>query len=311
MTSADNPHIEPYLHHLRFERRLSENTCSAYERDIRRFAEFSEQHSVVSFLDVTPALVRLYAGSLFRKGLSGRSIRRELSALRGLYTYLIREGIAQANPALGISAPKSNHILPEFLDIEQIARLLTIAPDSVLAIRDRAILELFYSSGLRLSELANLVITDIDWGQASVRVLGKGNKMRVVPVGRMAMSALREWLKARVKCGVLATETSLFVGQSGRSLGVRAIQLRVDHWAKKMGLDSNVHPHMFRHSFASHLLESSGDLRAVQELLGHVDISSTQIYTHLDFQHLADVYEKAHPRASRTKGKQASQDKGS
>lgn len=303
MSLQESPYIESYLHHLRFERRLSENTCTAYERDIKRFAEFAGQQSLVSLLDATPALVRFYAGSLFRNGLSGRSIRRELSALRGLYAYLIREGIAQANPALGISAPKSTDVLPEFLDVDQIARLLTIAPDSILAIRDRAILELFYSSGLRLSELANLVMTDIDWGQASVRVLGKGNKTRVVPVGRMAMSALREWLKVRADCGTATTELSLFVGQSGRPLGVRAIQLRVDYWAKKMGLDSKVHPHMFRHSFASHLLESSGDLRAVQELLGHVDISSTQIYTHLDFQHLADVYEKAHPRASRGKGK--------
>lgn len=303
MTLQDSHYIESYISHLRFERRLSANTYSAYERDINRFAEFAAQHAIVSFLDVTPTLVRLYAGSLFRNGLSGRSIRRELSALRGFYVYLIREGKAQTNPALGISAPKLNQQLPEFLDIEQIAQLLNIAPDSFLAIRDRAILELFYSSGLRLSELANLVIMDVDWGQATVRVVGKGSKTRVVPVGRMAMSALRSWLEARAGCVPAMTESALFVGQSGRPLGVRAIQLRVDYWTSKTGLDTNVHPHMFRHSFASHLLESSGDLRAVQELLGHVDISSTQIYTHLDFQRLADVYEKAHPRASRSKNK--------
>lgn len=292
--------IEAFIDHLRFERRLSPRTCFSYARDLRQFAAFLEQlQNAPSLEKVTPALVRLYVGFRFRHGVAGRSIRRELSAIRGLYHHLIREGLTQSNPANGISAQRSDQSLPEVLDIEQVARLVSIAPTSVIARRDRAILELFYSSGLRLSELAGLSLADLDWSQSLVRVLGKGNKTRVVPVGRMARSALEDWLAVRAGLSPASDEVALFLGQRGKRLGARAIQLRVDYWGKVAGVDRKVHPHMFRHSFASHLLESSGDLRAVQELLGHADISTTQIYTHLDFQHLANVYEQAHPRAHR------------
>lgn len=300
MNTSTAGQVEAYIDHLRFERRLSPLTCLSYKRDLHLFTTFlSRQQNAPPLEQVTPSQVRLYVGFRFRGGMAGRSIRRELSAIRGLYRYLVREGHSEVNPALGISAPRSGSSLPEVLDIEQVTRLVTIAPTSALALRDRAILELFYSSGLRLGELARLSLADIDWSQGSVRVLGKGNKTRVVPVGRMARSAIQDWLVVRAELAPATNEVALFLGRSGKRLGARAIQLRVDYWGKVAGVDRKVHPHMFRHSFASHLLESSGDLRAVQELLGHADISTTQIYTHLDFQHLANVYEQTHPRARR------------
>jgi integrase/recombinase XerC len=245
--------------------------------------------------------VRAFAGKRFRSGLSGRSVRRELSAVRGLYAYLIREKVLFVNPALGVGAPKSAKRLPSVLDVDQTGRLMEIEGEDPLAFRDKAILELFYSSGLRLSELSRLNVVDIDWNDRSVAVVGKGSKVRLVPVGRMAMKALNDWLLARQTLLKSEDEVALFVGMSGRRLGERAIQLRIDLRSKEQGLDQHVHPHMLRHSFASHLLESSGDLRAVQELLGHADISTTQIYTHLDFQHLVSVYERAHPRSKKQK----------
>lgn len=223
-------------------------------------------------------------------------MQRSLSALRTFFRFLLREGLVKANPAQGISAPKADKALPATLDVDQVAQLLNAPASSPLERRDHAILELFYSSGLRLAELANLRLTDVDMRDATVRVTGKGNKTRVIPVGKAALASLQQWLATRSTLAT-AEEQALFVNQRGKHLSVRQIQERVKAWAKRRGLPVHVHPHMLRHSFASHVLESSGDLRAVQELLGHADIATTQVYTHVNFQQLAQVYDKAHPRA--------------
>jgi integrase/recombinase XerC len=302
MTTQTSSLIERYIDHLTYERRLSKESCHAYSRDLTNFTTFlNDQLDSPALQAVTPAELRLYVGFRFRKGLSGRSIRRELSAIRGLYRYLIREGLSESNPALGVTAPRSQTSLPKVLDVEQMEALLNFEPVTPLDKRDRAILELLYSSGLRLSELASLSLSDLDWSQSSVHVLGKGSKERLVPVGRKAREALKVWLEARSELSPKEGEEALFIGQGGRRLGARAIQLRVEQWCRHAQIDRAVHPHMFRHSFATHLLESSGDLRAVQELLGHADITTTQVYTHHDLRYLTQVYEETHPRARRGK----------
>ena len=224
-------------------------------------------------------------------------------AARTFYNFLLREGACQCNPAAGVRAPKVKKRLPTTLDADQMGRLLEFRADGTLSTRDKALMELFYSSGLRLSELVGLDLCALALADRTVRVLGKGAKTRVVPMGRFAVAAIRQWLTERSALLNAAQAAdpagALFVGRSGRRLTARAVQLRVEIWARRQGLGVHVHPHMFRHSFASHLLESSGDLRGVQELLGHADIGTTQIYTHLNFQHLAKVYDAAHPRARR------------
>ena len=242
--------------------------------------------------------MRVFAARAHAGGLGPRSVQRRLSATRGFFGYLVREGAAASNPAMDIRAPKAARRLPGTLDVDQIAQLLEAPRGDALALRDRAIMELFYSSGLRLAELVGLAITDVDLADRTVRVLGKGSKTRIVPVGRKACDALRVWLRERGALAVI-DETALFVGRNGARLKPRAIQLRVAQWARRAGLPSRVYPHLFRHSFATHLLESSKDLRGVQELLGHADISTTQVYTHLDFAHLARTYDASHPRAKR------------
>jgi integrase/recombinase XerC len=248
--------------------------------------------------------VRAFAAAEHAGGIAPRSIQRRLSAVRTFYEYLMREGHAKNNPALEVRAPKTKKRLPATLDADQMARLLDFRASDSLSARDKAMMELFYSSGLRLSELVGLHVSAVDLKDRTVRVLGKGSKTRIVPMGRHAIDALKRWLLergalVRDKPAVSAEGGAVFVGKSGRPLSVRAVQLRVGIWARRQGLSMHVHPHMFRHSFATHLLESSGDLRGVQELLGHADISTTQVYTHLDFQHLASVYDAAHPRARR------------
>jgi integrase/recombinase XerC len=218
--------------------------------------------------------------------------------VRGFFNFLLREGVVRSNPALDVRAPKAAKRLPGTLDVDQISQLLDIPPDDVLAVRDKAIMELFYSSGLRLDELVTLDLGQLDLPDRTVRVLGKGRKQRIVPVGRKAEEALRAWLKERAALAT-AGETAVFVGRNGSRLKHRAVQLRIRYWARRKGLPTQVHPHLFRHSFATHLLESSKDLRGVQELLGHADISTTQVYTHLDFAHLARTYDASHPRAKR------------
>jgi integrase/recombinase XerC len=299
MDAAEAQHIERFLHHLHIERRLSPHTLGNYRRDLEQARGYLAGQHIARWRDVTTHHLRALVAARHRAGIGGRSLQRLLSALRSFYRYLLREDLAAANPAVGIRAPKAPRRLPKTLDVDQTARLLDWDSNDPLAIRDRAIMELLYSSGLRLSELLNLEVTDLDLKDATVRVTGKGRKTRVVPVGRHARNALQQWLRIR---NTLATQASaLFLSRRGGRLAPRTVQQRLQQWGSKRGLPTQLHPHMLRHSCASHVLESSSDLRAVQELLGHADISTTQIYTHLDFQHLAKIYDDAHPRARKKK----------
>jgi integrase/recombinase XerC len=291
-------HQAQFLHYLHTERGLSPRTREAYKRDLDLFAEELERTQVSKPGDVSEHDVRSFIARLHRQGLGARSIQRLLSAIRGYYRWLMREGLAEHNPAAAVKAPKSPRKLPQTLDTDAVTRLLDFKADTPLAIRDKAIMELFYSSGLRLSELAALRWDQIDPSSGLITVTGKGNKTRVVPVGSYAAAALNEWRKVRGNFAGFE-EPCIFVSQRGKPIAVRTIQSRIRHWARRQGIPQKVYPHLLRHSFASHMLESSGDLRAVQELLGHADISTTQVYTHLDFQHLASVYDKAHPRAKK------------
>ena len=296
MDSAEKDWIGKFIRHLGYERRLSELTCKHYGRDLNALLEFCAENGLSRWGDIDSEHIRNFSATSYRRGLSSRSIQRRLSASRTYYRYLTREKHVKRNPVDGVSAPKSGKRLPNNLDVDRMARLLDIQGDGPIVDRDRAILELFYSSGLRLAELTDLDCDDIDTQDATVRVTGKGNKDRIVPVGRQALKALATWNKARPDMAPTA-EKALFVSNRGTRLSPRSVQSRVAHWARRQGIDSKVYPHLFRHSFATHLLESSHDLRAVQELLGHTNISTTQIYTHLDFQHLAQIYDKTHPRA--------------
>ncbi len=288
--------IDRFIRHLDFERRLSPQTSKTYRRDLKTLLAFCEQSDVGSWGELDSEHFRAFSATSFRKGLSPRSIQRRLSACRTFFRYLIREKHVDMNPVTSVSAPKAGKRLPGNLDADRMARLLDISGDGPIVDRDRAILELLYSSGLRLSELTDLNCGDVDMSDATVRVTGKGNKDRIVPVGRYALKALRQWNLSRAQLAG-AEETAMFVSNRGTRISPRNVQARVSHWARKQGIDVNVYPHLFRHSFATHLLESSHDLRGVQELLGHANIATTQIYTHLDFQHLAQIYDKTHPRA--------------
>lgn len=292
--------VDRYVVHLRDERRMSPHTVLSYQRDLLRVVEFCTAKSVPHWSGLDAHLVRGYAGWRHRNGIGGRSIQRELSALRMFYKYLDRENVTHSNPVLGVRAPKAARTLPKVLDVDQVGRLLQAAPAGMLALRDHAMMELMYSSGLRLAELVSLDINDLDLKDATVRVTGKGSKGRMIPVGRKAQHALRAWLSQR---GALVPDhnPAVFISSRGKRISPRAVQLRLRAWGIRQGINSPLHPHKLRHSFASHLLESSGNLRAVQELLGHADISTTQVYTHLDFQHLANVYDQAHPRARKKK----------
>lgn len=292
--------IAQFIEHLRSERQLSAHTYTNYQRDLHKFAEWMRDTGIRDLSHLDGQHIRSCLAKLHRRGLSPKSLQRWLSSLRSFFSFAIRNRWRSTNPALDIRAPKAPRVLPKTLDADQINQLLDIKGDDFQAIRDRAVLELFYSCGLRLSELTSLQVRDIDFGDASLRVTGKGSKTRQLPIGRMALSALKVWLKERYRhCE--SDQTALFITERGKPLSGRTIQTRLKQLAIQQGMPGNVHPHMLRHSFASHLLESSSDLRAVQELLGHANISTTQIYTHLDFQHLADVYDKAHPRAGKKK----------
>ena len=290
--------VTQFLEWLRTIKRASPHTLAAYQRDLARLQQDLPQCQID---DITPHTLRHWAASLHRRGLSPRSVARHLSAARSLFRYLIRTERLRYNPAQGVSAPRQGKRLPKSLEIEQLAQLVAGEETDALNVRDRALTELFYSSGLRLAELAGLDTDHLDMGSRLVRVTGKGNRTREVPVGTLALRALQTWLTVRPQ---LAPQSgALFVSQHGARLAVRSIQQRLAKLARRAGLAQNVHPHMLRHSFASHLLQSSGDLRSVQEMLGHANISTTQIYTHLDFQHLAKVYDAAHPRAQRQRNK--------
>ena len=289
--------LDAYLAHLRNERQLSAHTLAAYQRDLQRVLTLCLSDSIASWTELDTARLRRMVARLHQQGQSGRSLARLLSAVRGLYQYLLREGLCRHDPADGLSPPKGARKLPRALDADRTMQLLDGGVENeFIARRDQALLELFYSSGLRLSELVGLNLEELDMAAGLVRVLGKGGKARELPVGRKALTALKTWLELRLSAK--PADSALFISRQGRRLSARAVQLRVGQ-AGVRELGQHVHPHMLRHSFASHMLESSQDLRAVQELLGHADIATTQIYTHLDFQHLAKVYDSAHPRARR------------
>ncbi|PWQ92898.1 tyrosine recombinase XerC [Leucothrix pacifica] len=289
--------IQAFLDYLRFERRYSQHTWENYQRDLLQFSQWLDKHAEVGSLnDVNEFSVRQWISQLHREGLKSRSLQRKLSSLRSYYQYQIKHKRLSLNPAIDVRAPRDTKPLPKTLDIEQVTQLLNIEGDDFISVRDKAIIELFYSSGLRLAELASLQMADIDLTGALVTVTGKGNKTRIIPVGSKAVEALKNWLVHRSLVNRKQLG-DLFLSRQGSAISHRNIQLRMNHWQKKQGITQSIHPHKLRHSFASHLLQSSGDLRAVQEFLGHSDISSTQVYTHLDYQHLASVYDKAHPRA--------------
>ena len=289
--------IEDYLAHLQVERRMSAHTLDAYRRDLASLAQWA-QHEGVEVSALHGEQVRGFVAAEHRRGLSPKSLQRRLSACRSFYAWLVKQGRIAASPAAAIRSPKAPRKLPQVLDPDEAKALVEVPTDAPLGLRDRALLELFYSSGLRLSELCALRWRDLDLGDALVNVLGKGNKQRSVPLGSHARAALAEW---RASTGA-TNDAHVFPGRGGGPITPRAVQLRMRHLAQQQGLFKRVHPHLLRHSFASHILESSGDLRGVQELLGHADIATTQIYTHLDYQHLAKVYDAAHPRARRKGG---------
>lgn len=290
-----------FIEFLRSEKQLSVHTQTNYERDLQKFADSCKTYSLTQLADIRSQHVRQMVAQLHRQGLGGKSLSRWLSAMRSFFAFAIRKGWAKNNPADAIQAPKSPKKLPKTLDVDQTAQFVSVEGDSALALRDRALLELIYSSGLRLAEVVGLNLIDVDLKEGIVTVLGKGNKTRILPIGSHAIAALKTWLSQRKNLLKDLTEQAIFISQKGTRITHRAVQLRMQQLSVQQGMDTPVHPHMLRHSFASHMLESSGDLRLVQEMLGHANISTTQIYTHLDFQHLAKVYDNAHPRAQRKK----------
>jgi len=293
--------ISAFLTYLSDERQLSVHTIDGYRRDLRSLQEHLTTQACDDWANIAAHHLRSFISVGHRRGLSGRTLQRRLSAIRTFFYYLAREGIVKTNPAMEFAAPRSKPRLPAPMDTDQVSRLLEINTNSWHGIRDSAMLELFYSSGLRLAELVGSNIEDIDLDDHSIKVRGKGNKERVLPIGSKALLAIRAWLKLRdqVPKGEITDHLALFLSERGRRISPRNVQDRVKQWCLRLGITTRVHPHTLRHSFASHLLESSQDLRAVQELLGHSNIATTQIYTHLDFQHLAEVYDKAHPRAQK------------
>ena len=288
-------YLDGYLAWLRNEKHYSELTAENYARDLRRLFELC---SNTPLNDLKTHHIRRFIAQLHSAGLGGRSLARMLSAWRGFFNYLLRDHGFTDNPCVGLRAPKSEKALPQALSPDEATRLVDFAADTTEALRDKAMFELLYSSGLRLAELAGLDPQQLELDAGEVRVTGKGSKTRIVPLGSFAISALQAWLTVR---GQLANsdEIALFVGKRGKRITPRVVQLRIKQWGFKQGISSNVHPHLLRHSFATHVLQSSGDLRAVQEMLGHASISTTQVYTHLDFQYLSKIYDAAHPRAKR------------
>ncbi|GAA6136284.1 tyrosine recombinase XerC [Arenicella sp. 4NH20-0111] len=294
--------LDDYLAVLATERRLSTHTLKAYRRDIEKLIAFMDQRGVMLWQGLNSHNVRLFAASLNSKGLNSNSIKRILSSGRGLAKHLVSKGALKNNPFDDVRAPKGEKRLPKTLSVDQIVSLVELTLDDPLSYRDKAILELFYSSGLRLSELCGIDLNDLDLSESILRVTGKGSKQRDLPIGAQANKAIRDWLLQRNVLPIKDFD-ALFISKLGTRISTRNVQARVQYWAKRQGVEISVSPHMLRHSFASHVLESSGELRAVQELLGHSNISTTQIYTHLDFQHLAQVYDDAHPRAKTKKPK--------
>ena len=294
---TNKEYIKAYTEYISFEKRLSKNTIKNYLKDIFKLEELNNQEPL-NKIEIDD--IRKNISSLHSKGLNGKSLSRMLSSWRGFYEFLINRFNFIKNPIIGIKAPKSSKKLPQILSVDQAVRLVDIKDESFLGVRDHAVLELFYSSGLRLSELTNLNENDINLSDETITVIGKGNKTRILPIGDMAIKAIKKWLTLRLKfLDGSSNNSALFLSKLSKRLTPRAIQYRLKFWAIKQGVPENIHPHLLRHSFASHILQSSQDLRAVQELLGHENISTTQIYTHLDHQHLTEIYDKSHPRAKK------------
>ncbi len=300
--NTDTDHwLSTFLAQLKNERQLSAHTLSAYAHDLGELLVWCQEQHITDWSQLDTHHVRQFAAREHRRGQHPRSIQRHLSSIRNFCRFLLREGVLKHNPAQDVRAPKIPKRFPVTVDVDQMMQLLNFRADAELDKRDKAIMELFYSSGLRLSELINLNLLDLDLSDHTLRVeRGKGNKSRIVPIGTFAIDALKDWLAERQLMNLGDTQ-AVFVSQRGRRISPRTVQIRISQWAIKRGLPQHLHPHLFRHSFASHLLESSQDLRGVQELLGHANISTTQVYTHLDFQHLARIYDATHPRAGRRK----------
>ncbi|MCG9695433.1 tyrosine recombinase XerC [Shewanella sp. Isolate11] len=296
MKSAD--WLKRFEHYLASERQLSPHTVRNYRFELQRVSELLPDN--LGWHKVNSDYLQAVLSKLHRRGLGARSIALCLSALKQFCQYLLQERLITLDPTIGLSAPKRAKPLPKNMDLDSVTHLLSIDDDSPLAMRDMAIMELFYSSGLRLAELAALNISDIQFGEHQVKVMGKGSKERIVPIGTLAIDAIKRWLD--IRRGFSCEDDALFVTAKGKRLAHRSIQARLNKWGQEQGLSMHVHPHKLRHSFATHMLESSSDLRAVQELLGHANLSTTQVYTSLDFQHLAKVYDGAHPRAKKRGG---------
>ena len=290
-----NELLDLFFNYIKFEKRLSELTIKNYQHDINRLIKLNDK----KLTEINSEDIRLSLSKLHASGLSGKSLSRILSSWRSCFLFLNKSQLMKFDPTSGIKAPKPKKKLPQTLSIDQVFNLINIPQTGFIDTRDKAILEFFYSSGLRLSELVNIHISDIDMSEQTLKVLGKGNKFRIVPIGRKAIEALNLWILQRNKLNKILDSELLFLNQHGKKLTARAIQYRLKFWAPKNNIPENSHPHLLRHSFASHVLQSSQDLRAVQELLGHSNISTTQIYTHLDFQHLSKIYDQAHPRAKK------------
>ena len=290
-----NELLDLFFNYIKFEKRLSELTIKNYQHDINRLIKLNDK----KLTEINSEDIRLSLSKLHASGLSGKSLSRILSSWRGCFLFLNKSQLMKYDPTSGIKAPKAKKKLPQTLSIDQVFNLINIPQTGFIDTRDKAILEFFYSSGLRLSELVNIHISDIDMSKQTLKVLGKGNKFRIVPIGRKAIEALNLWILQRNKLNKILDSELLFLNQHGKKLTARAIQYRLKFWAQKNNIPENIHPHLLRHSFASHVLQSSQDLRAVQELLGHSNISTTQIYTHLDFQHLSKIYDQAHPRSKK------------
>jgi integrase/recombinase XerC len=286
--------LERFYAYLTAEKRYSHHTLASYRRDLKAFTGFCGEISSWDAIDQKK--IRAFVASQHRKGLGGKSLQRQLSAIRSLYRFLCRHDLASTSPAQGVPAPKASKRLPKTLQVDELSQLLAVKNDSPLALRDIAMMELLYGCGLRLAELSGLNLQDLDWQQSVLTVTGKGRKQRRIPFGKKAASAVKKWLPERALL-LKQDNPALFISQRGQRISHSSIAQRLKKWALEQGISSHVNPHKLRHSFASHILESSSDLRAVQELLGHANLSTTQIYTHLDFQHLASVYDKAHPRA--------------
>lgn len=288
-----------FLDYLGAQCRLSPATLLNYRRQLEAIIPLAAEVGLQSWQQCDAAVVRALVTRSRRQGLGAASLALRLSALRSFFDWQVSQGELSANPAKGAPAPKMPRHLPKNIDVDEVNRLLDIDPGDPLAVRDRAMLEVMYGAGLRLSELVNLDIKHLDLDSGEARVMGKGSKERRVPIGRSAVTWIAHWLDLR---GLFATDDdALFLSTRGRRISARNVQKRFAQWGIKQGMNSHLHPHKLRHSFATHILESSGDLRGVQELLGHASLSTTQIYTHLDFQRLAAVYDAAHPRARRGK----------